>query len=729
MPSERSDPITAALTEPQREAVTYGDGPLLVVAGAGSGKTRVITHRIAHLVREGVPPDRILAVTFTNKAAGEMRRRVGQMVGREVPVSTFHSFCARLLRREASHLGMDPSFTIYDRADSLRVVRQICRDMNLDTESHPPSKALDIISSHKDRLEGPQESQRDALGIAETTVAEVYARYERRLAECNALDFDDLLVRPIELFRTCPGVLQQYQRTYLHVLVDEYQDTNLPQHLLARALQGRHRNITAVGDPDQMIYTWRGARLENILEFQKDFPGAHVVTLEKNYRSSGNILHSASACISFNRLRHEKALWTDGEAGEPVRVIEFGDSYDEAEWVAETAREAAAEGCRPREMAILYRTKYQPLPFEEAFASRGIPYQVVDTTGFFDRKPVKDLRAYMQLLVNPRDDEAFLRVVNVPARGIGKKTVERLIALAAGLREPLMRAARDDACLEKLGPRAPKALKGFCDLYDRLAALKRESVFSFLKQVIRQTDYTAAAPADQREEVREILDYLLGHAKQYDRRFPEGDLQGFLEQTALISDVDGWKTDADALPMMTLHSAKGLEFDVVFITGLEEEILPHRRALEESGGAGEDYALEEERRLLYVGMTRARQRLYLTHTQTRMIRGRERAVSPSRFLDELPARGVERERTASATQPGGPALRFDREVEAVLKQKRSPLRLADEAETGSFSAGMAVTHETYGEGVVANVESAGRYCLVRVEFARHGVLTILLDKS
>ncbi len=736
MSRRRTDPILDDLTEPQREAVTYGEGPLLVVAGAGSGKTRVITRRLACLVGQGVPPDRILAITFTNKAAEEMRRRVESLVGAGATVKTFHSFCAWLLRRGIPHLGRDAGFSIYDRTDSLRVVRQIVREMDLDRDTYQPARLLDRISMHKDSLEGPEQCVREAIGFYEQTAAEVYRRYDERLAENNALDFDDLLFKTVELFRTRPEVLQQYQKSYLHVLVDEYQDTNLPQHLIARALQGRHRNITAVGDPDQMIYTWRGARLENILEFEEDFPGAHVITLERNYRSTANILHAASVSIGFNTLRRQKVLWTESAPGEPVHVLEFEDPYAEAEWLGDTVAEMFEGGVSPREVAFLYRTKYQSLPLEDALASRSIPYQVVDTVGFFDRKQVKDLRGYMQLLLNSSDEEAFLRVVNVPSRGIGKKTLERLRGIARRDGKPMLVTARNASALEELGTRARNALAGFCELYERLASLKCDSIFAFLKQLLRQTAYMQSVPEEDREDVQEVLNYFLSYAKQYDRRSPGGDLLGFVEQTALISDVDGWNTGASAVPLMTLHSAKGLEFDVVIITGLNEGILPHQRALEENPYGNEIYALEEERRLFHVGMTRARKRLYLTHSSTRFIMGREESVSPSRFLQELPQEAVQRESSRPALESEDPAVQFARQAQEVVHRKRtlrapgrtgSVLQVVDGSAQNGIANGARVVHASYGEGVVVGVESAGKHQMVRVAFSQHGVLTLLLS--
>ena len=735
------DPITSDLTDVQRQAVCHGEGPLLIVAGAGTGKTRVITRRAAHLAREGVPPGRMLAITFTNKAADEMRRRIEALVGQEVLVATFHSFCARLLRREAGHLGLDPSFSIYDRGDSLRVVKQVIKAMKLDPQLYRPSMVLERISLHKERLEPPEKAAEGAVSVEENDLAEAYRRYDLCLRGSHALDFDDLLLRPVELFNAHPEVLQHYQERYLHVLVDEYQDTNLPQHLLARALQGKHRNITAVGDPDQMIYTWRGARLENIMQFKQDFPGAHIIMLERNYRSSANILGAASQCISYNRLRHQKVLWTESAPGEAVLVAQFETPQQEGEWIAQRAGALLEEGAAPGGLAVLYRTNYQSAPLESAFASRGLPYQVMDTVAFFERRQVKDLRAYMQLLANPRDDEALRRIINVPTRGIGQTTVQRLQAAAAARGLSLLQTAGEDEGVPKLGARAVKAVRAFRQLYDELAALPAGPVRGLVKEILKRTHYLDGVPAEDRAEAAEVIDVLLDLIKDYDERAPEGGLTGFLEQAALVSDQDGLKGGSGAAALMTLHSAKGLEFDVVFVCGLEEGILPHERALQENPYGSEDYALEEERRLLHVGMTRARHLLYLTWTRRRQVRGVERYNEPSRFLFELPTEGIQRFGD-QGPGPGGPAARSAGEPRRHVERKRAPAhaRPAQKGEGqrveggahqrggskgGRLVVGAIFKHGSYGEGTVVGVESAGKRQLVRVDFPDHGVLTLL----
>jgi DNA helicase-2/ATP-dependent DNA helicase PcrA len=732
------DEVLAGLTDPQREAVCHDRGPLLVIAGAGSGKTRVITRRIGWLLEQGVGPDRVIAITFTNKAAEEMRRRVEALVGEGVYVSTFHSFCARFLRRHISRLDRDAGFTIYDRADSLRLIRQAVREMELDEATYAPRDIMDYIAVQKDRILGPAECAAKAFGITDQTRAEVYRRYEEKLAANNAVDFDDLLLATLRVFSACPDVLYDYQEAYLHVLVDEYQDTNLPQHLIARALQGKHRNITAVGDTDQMIYSWRGARLENLLEFEQDFPGTRLIMLERNYRSTGNILRTASACISHNVLRHEKRLWSDREAGEAIRVGEFADAYAEGRWVAEKTRGLIEQGTKPSEIAVFYRTKQQSLPLEDAFAALTLPYQVVDSVGFFERREVKDLRSYLQLLVNPKDDVACLRVINAPARGIGAKTLMEVQAAAERSRRSVLEVVRDSAELDSLSPRARAALAGFWSLYQKLSALKEQTVARILEKLLETTEYVARQPAAERADVQEVVDMFMGYARQYDQRnpdvasdspravsLPDRGLVGFLEQAALVSDVDGWNSRANAVPFMTLHSAKGLEFDAVFIVGLEEDLLPHRRALEEHIHDTDQAALEEERRLFYVGMTRARDRLFVTYARRRTVQGREQMAAPSRFLDELPQEGVERVYD-DASRFLGPAAGFAKEMEYVLKKKRFSLQILDGGKGERLAQGVRVRHPRYGEGVVNEVTPMGSRTMVRVDFFEHGMMALIL---
>ena len=721
--------LTAGLNDAQHEAVCYGDGPLLVLAGAGSGKTRVITYRIAYLLKQRVSPKRIVALTFTNKAAEEMRRRVESLVGGRVLVSTFHSFCTRILRKDIARMGISPSFSIYDRADSRRLMRRIVKELELDTKTYAPSRMLDRLGVLKEQIIGVDEFGAHAVGVKEKALADMYRLYQTRLAESEALDFDDLLLKTIELFRACPEVLKEYQDTCLHLLVDEYQDTNLPQHLIARALQGKHHNITAVGDPDQMIYGWRGARLNNILEFADDFPGTHIVALERNYRSSANILRAASACISSNELRYPKKLWTEEEDGESVRALEFDDSFAEADWVVARGRELMAQGVSPCDLAVFYRTRSQSLPFEDAFSSQSLPYQVVDGVGFFQRRVVKDLRAYMQLIVNPSDDEAFLRVVNTPARGVGAKTLEALRREAGARGTSLLRAARAAQGIASLGTRAKNALKTFCTLYDELVAIASQPVTHVLRGLVEKTKYVENCPGEDVDDVREIVDQFLGYADRFEKTSESPDLRAFLEQAALVNDIDGWDSSADAVCLMTLHSAKGLEFDAVFVTGLEEQLLPHPRALRERHYGSEAEAIEEERRLLHVGMTRARKQLFLTCSRSRFVQGKARKVGPSRFLIELPDDCVVSELGRPLCPKRGAQSEFGREADAVVRAKRTSPQLQMAEEEGAMQAGAQVRHAMFGEGEILEVAPQGKHYKLKVDFGAKGVMTILMPAA
>ena len=748
--SEEVEAILAGLTESQRRAVCHGEGPLLVLAGAGSGKTRVIIRRIAYLLSQGVDPYNIVAVTFTNKAATEMERRVEALVGEGIDVSTFHAFCCKVLRKEISIMDRDSGFSIYDRRDSLRAVRRVIKANDLDTKTHKPRDMLNRISNLKNEAVGPEEWTKEALSVDERALATIYKGYEEELETNNALDFDDLLLKTILLFREHPDVLQKYQTRYEHVLIDEYQDTNLPQHLIARALQGKHHNITAVGDPDQMIYGWRGARLDNMLEFEHDFPGSKIVKLERNYRSTGNILRAASVCISHNLRRHEKNLWTDREAGESVMVTQHENAYREADFVAEKVEELVEQGTDPAEIAVFYRTKYQSAPLEQAFGSRALPHQVVDSVGFFDRKEVKDLRAYLQVLMNPEDDEACLRIINKPKRGIGKRTQEKLLNYARWSGQSVLRAAGNAEKIESLGPRAVRAVSAFHELMEDIANFDYETIEGLIEKIIEQTEYLEACDEEDRNDAAETLNNLLGYAREYDERHPDGDLLGFLEQAALVSDVDGWNAGALAVPFMTLHSAKGLEFDVVFLTGVEDQLLPHARAVGEDDSRHAEDAVEEERRLLHVGMTRARKRLYLTHCRERFSQGRKQHVEPSRFLEELPEDCVRRQSRRSFKRAGSGGGFRDEMDKAIAAKRRARSRSSrttggsdsqgkaksrkksksqPETPEGVLNPGQRVNHHMYGEGEVLEAEADGNMQRVKILFDNEGEITMVLRKG
>jgi DNA helicase-2/ATP-dependent DNA helicase PcrA len=624
--------ILSGLNPRQREAVLAAEGPVLILAGAGSGKTRVITHRIAHLVLErGVPSDSILAVTFTNKAAEEMRSRAQALLGgRPLAswMSTFHSFCVRLLRREAAVAGLDPRFLIYDEADQLAAVREAMRALDLSEKLHPPRRLLSRISARKN---SGREEEDSLTGIT----ARVHARYRRVLEAAGALDFDDLLLRAVALLVDHRDVREAWGRRFPYLLVDEYQDTNRTQYELVRLLAGDDGNLTVVGDEDQSIYSWRGADISNILDFEQDFPGARVFHLEENYRSSQAILDTASALVQRNLRRKGKRLRAVRAGGEPVRLHVAADEFEEAAWVVERI---AASGTG-RRSAILVRMNAQSRLFEEALLRARLPYLVLGGVGFYERREVKDVLAYLRLLTNPDDSVAFHRVVNVPARGIGARTVAEIDRLARNTGASpwaAMVQLLDEAALPS---RSLLALGRFRELLENLRdEAESRSLKSLLERTLEATGYAAVLAREDTQESQDRLENLaelLTAAAEYEAREESPTLPGFLDRAALLSETDGLRDDVPVL-LMTLHSAKGLEFESVFLVGLEEGLLPHSRSL-----ATPD-SLEEERRLCYVGMTRAMERLHLSWARSRQVFGQRRLSEPSRFLEEIPAEGLER---------------------------------------------------------------------------------------
>jgi DNA helicase-2/ATP-dependent DNA helicase PcrA len=664
-PSHRTvDEILERLNPPQREAVTHPSGPLLILAGAGSGKTRVLAHRVAHLVATGTKPWQIVAVTFTNKAANEMRERIAGLIGeeaaREATIGTFHAICARILRRDGDAIGLTRSFTIYDRADQVALVKSVLRELDLDDKRFAPAGMLAWIGQRKDELADVATARRQAANFYDETAARVYGAYQKQLERDDALDFDDLLMRVVFLFEQHPDVLARYQGRWRQVLVDEYQDTNRAQYLICSLLAARHRNLAVVGDDDQSIYSWRGANLRNILDFETDYPDAKVVKLEQNYRSTQTILDAAHAVVSRNEGRKDKKLWTDRGAGTQITLFDAYNEYEEAEFVARqverlvggststglssllTRRADDEDGAlRYGEIAICYRINAQSRVLEEAFMRFGIPYQLVGGTRFYERREVKDALGYVRLARNPADRVALERVINVPARGIGDKTVEELRAWAAARDGSLWDAVQAAGENPNLAPRARAALAGFADIARGLMALAAteppSAVFdasyerSGLQRVIQDG-------TDEGEERWTNLLELRNHAAEFDEiAAPEG-LARFLEEVALVSDQDTLEDRPERVTLITLHAAKGLEFPVVFIVGMEEGLLPHKRALED------ERELEEERRLTYVGMTRAKDRLYLVNARHRSTWGVGAASEASRFLAELPEELLDAER-------------------------------------------------------------------------------------
>jgi DNA helicase-2/ATP-dependent DNA helicase PcrA len=651
-----AEEILARLNEPQREAVTHIKGPLLILAGAGSGKTRVLAHRVAYLVALGFKPWQIVAVTFTNKAANEMRDRISGLIGedqaRDATIGTFHAICARILRRDGTAVGLSRSFTIYDRADQIALLKQVLRQLDLDEKRFSPAGMLAWIGQRKDELADVATATRQASNFYDETAARVYAAYQNQLREDDAVDFDDLLNRVVDLFEQHPDVLAKYQNRWQQILVDEYQDTNRAQYLICRHLAAKHKNLAVVGDDDQSIYSWRGADLRNILDFEADYPDAHVVKLEQNYRSTQTILDAAHAVVSRNAGRKDKKLWTDRGAGTSITVFDAYNEYEEAEFVArqvERLSGGAAAGSMARlltrraddeegglrygDIAVGYRINAQSRVLEEAFMRFGIPYQLVGGTRFYERREVKDALAYVRLARNPADRVALERIVNVPARGIGEKTLEELRAWAESHDTTLWRAVEVAEQNANLATRSRASLAGFAALMRPLMEMARTEPPSALFDAALERSGLKDSVNDGTDEGADRwanVTELRNHAAEFDEIAPPEGLARFLEEVALVTDQDTLEDRPDRVTLITLHAAKGLEFPVVFMVGLEEGLLPHRRALED------ERELEEERRLAYVGMTRAKDRLYLLHAHHRSTWGVGAVSEPSRFLTELP---------------------------------------------------------------------------------------------
>ena len=744
------------LNPEQREAVLHTDGPLLILAGAGSGKTRVITYRIAYLIGNGsAAPDQVLAVTFTNKAAGEMRERVEGLLGDAcagVWLSTFHSLCARLLRREAPHIGLSRDFVIYDSSDQVTVVKQAERELGIDDKLVPPRVALARISQAKNRMEGP-DALRNAWNLRDEQIAKIYEKYIVALRESNALDFDDLLLKTVELFETSAQVRERYGRKFKYVMVDEYQDTNRPQYLLIRRLAEIHRNLAVVGDPDQSIYKWRGADLRNILDFESDFPEAAIVRLEQNYRSTQIILDAATAVIQQNRNRKDKRLWTDRTGGQKIVAYRGGDELEEADFISQSIKAERAADVDAT-MAVLYRTNAQSRAIEDQLMRDGIPYKIIGGVRFYERKEIKDALAYLKLIINPHDDVSLRRVINVPARGVGKGVMDTLQAidpgtidehapplLAAGLAEissarslwARLAFAVDEG---RLGNRALTALRGFRDLIVGLAEAARTDVVSIaIGKMLDRTGYLNALRDENTEEANERIENLMelvSAARDYEGRDPEASLSGFVDRLSLLSEVDEESGDRNAhVWLMTMHAAKGLEFPVVFIAGMEEGLFPHSRSSEDEA------ELEEERRLFYVGMTRAERRLFLTSAARRRVFGEYQSTEPSRFLDEVPPELVQRlaPSYASAYQHQFAHAHYEFRTNPYSRKGRGPrvreesagyaYEDEDQSSAAGLRPGIRVRHPQFGVGTVLAVEEHTGDYKVTVRFTSVGQKKLL----
>ncbi len=693
----------ADLNEAQREAVLTTEGPVLVVAGAGSGKTRVLTRRIAFLLAAvGAKPSEILAITFTNKAAAEMRERVGHLVGppsRAAWVMTFHAACGRILRREAQRLGYRSNFTIYDSADQLRLTKQCLEELERDPKRFTPRGIHAEISNAKNQLIGPAEYASRVASFYDQTVADVYELYQKRMFASNAVDFDDMLYLTVDVLERFPEAQERWQKSFRYILVDEYQDTNHAQYRFLQLLAAKHMNVFAVGDPDQSIYAFRGADIRNVMEFERDFPGAKSIALEQNYRSTNSILEAANGIISHNRERKPKNLWSELGEGEPVHTIEVEDEHAEARYVAAEIARLVEEGYNGNEIAVFYRTNAQSRVLEDVLVRQGIAYQVIGGPRFYERAEIKDLVAYLQVIDNPFDAVSLLRIANRPRRGIGDSSLAKLMSFADDAEMSLWEAmGRTDAA--GVGTAPAKAVAGFRTLIQSLTTAAEElAVPELIERVLEQSGYIESLEAERTIEAQgriENLQELVALAREWVESATEPSLSSFLQEVSLYSDQDAIRGEGSLVTLMTLHNAKGLEFRVVYLIGMEEGIFPHSRSIEEQG-------IEEERRLCYVGMTRAMERLTLLHASSRMLYGGRSYNLPSRFLDELPEAHVERERLRPASWSNYGAPRQS--------------QVAPRDDVPSLATGDSVRHSTLGEGVVTRIEPDG---LVTVRFAEDG---------
>ncbi len=729
---------TYGLNPQQAEAVINTEGPMLIMAGAGSGKTKVLTCRVANLLQKGVRPYRILAITFTNKAAAEMRERVNNMSGpaaKDVWLFTFHAFCARFLRMEIDKLpGYGGNFAIYDTADSQNLIKQILKEMNLDDKRFQPSGILSRISNAKNALQDAAAFARQAGDFYEQKVADIYSRYEQKLQLNNALDFDDLLMLSIKLLQENKEVREKYQDRFDYLLVDEYQDTNHAQYLLTKFLAAKHRNICVVGDADQSIYGWRGADIQNILDFEKDYPDAKVIKLEQNYRSTQIILDAANAVIENNTGRKPKNLWTENKSGADIIYFQAVDERDEARFVIEQLQNLQrTENKKLGDMAILYRTNTQSRIFEEMLIKSGISYNMVGGLKFYERKEIKDIIAYLRVIFNPADSLSLLRIINVPKRGIGDASLAKIQAYAAANNVSLFEAVSNAAAIDGLSSRFVSKLDDLAGIIFELMNLANEApVEDLIDRVLRDTGYLEELENERTPQAQSRIDNLhelISVAQEFAASEEENNLENFLAHVALVSDIDDTELGEDAITLMTLHSSKGLEFPVVFLVGMEEGLFPHARTLMD------ETEIEEERRLCYVGITRAKEKLFLSSTKMRTIYGNTVTYPPSRFLQEIPARlvkTIKRQERFSAldnfkqvsekysARPQKPASTFN--PHSFMPQKSA----AAAGGTGTrFNTGDRVSHSKWGEGMVVSVKDSPDGQEVKVAFAGAGVRSLL----
>ena len=718
----------------QQEAVYYTEGPLLILAGAGSGKTRVLTHRIAYLIEEkGINPWNIMAITFTNKAANEMRERVDKIVGfgsDSIWVSTFHSSCVRILRRFIDRLGYGTNFTIYDADDQKTLMKDICKRLNIDTKMYKEKMLLAAISSAKDEMISPEEYRlnmiSDSQDLNKKTVARVYEAYQKQLQQNNAMDFDDLLVKTVELFQNCPDVLEYYQEKFRYIMVDEYQDTNTVQFKFVSLLASKYKNLCVVGDDDQSIYKFRGANIGNILGFEQVFPEAKVIKLEQNYRSTQNILNAANEVIRNNIRRKEKTLWTANEEGEQIHLREFQSGFEEAEYIAGDIRRKVREGeCSYSDCAVLYRTNAQSRLFEEKFLLGNIPYKIVGGVNFYARKEIKDMLAYLKTVDNARDDVAVQRIINVPRRGIGASSLSKVQIYAQDMEISFYDALRMADEIPSLGRGAAK-IRSFVDFIQKFRSqVEYLSVTELLQKIIDETGYVVELKAENTEESKgriENIDELISKAVSYEQEAEHPSLSGFLEDVALISDLDSVNEDENRVLLMTLHSAKGLEFPQVYLAGMEEGVFPSYLSIV----SGDFENLEEERRLCYVGITRAMKELTMTAARQRMIRGETQYNRVSRFVREIPREYVELgKKTADRSSVKIPEKTADTyaKMRQIYQQNTfSPKKFeVKKAASLDYQEGDTVRHIKFGNGTVLQITDGGKDFEVTVDFEKVGV--------
>jgi DNA helicase-2/ATP-dependent DNA helicase PcrA len=744
-----TSPLLDGLNDIQREAVLHTEGPVLIVAGAGSGKTRALTHRIAYLIRdEGVSPFEILAITFTNKASREMADRVEDLIGGGITkamwILTFHSSCARILRREHTHLGVPSSFTIYDDGDTERLVAGIVRDLDIDPKRFAPRMLAAAIGKAKDRVLSPDAFAKLASNFYEEIVAKVYSEYETRKRAAGALDFDDLISETVRLFRDHPEVLRHYQERFRYILVDEYQDTSRAQYELVNLLAARYRNVCVVGDADQGVYSWRGATIQNILDFERDYPDAQVFLMEQNYRSTGNILEVANALIEHNVQRKPKTLWTDAAAGELIVSFTANDEHEEALFVAsEVERLRDEEGYRYRDVAVFYRTNAQSRVIEDVFVRVGMPYRVFGGVRFFQRKEIKDVLGYLRLLRNPQDVISFRRVVNMPKRGIGDQTVAALEGFARDEEIDVVEACRRIDEISVLNARAKGAVAGFNQV---MAALRAHLIDGagparMIEFAAEESGYLAELEAERTVEAQgriENIKELAGAAMELVAREPDAGLDDFLEQTSLVGEQDEYEEEDSSVTLMTLHIAKGLEFPIVFVVGMEDGVFPHFRSMTDQ------HELEEERRLAYVGITRAQQRLYLTHAWGRTLYGQTSYNPPSRFLGEIPEHLLHvresetrlqtpsrygRGRSGGGRDAGYTVIGLPgHEGEVTVERGWTPPQVPGVTKRAvpAVREGETVVHDRWGEGVVLTVRGVGDDAEATIRFEDVGEKRVLL---